>query len=85
MTWELLLAGPAGKALKRMPAADRRRVLAVLDAMEQDPFSGDIVRLKMQPVAWRRRVGDWRILFDIEPQKRRVLVYDVVRRTSTTY
>jgi mRNA-degrading endonuclease RelE of RelBE toxin-antitoxin system len=68
-----------------MPAADRRRVLAVLDAMEQDPFSGDIVRLKMQPVAWRRRVGDWRILFDIEPQKRRVLVYDVVRRTSTTY
>ena len=32
MKWELLLAGPATKALKRMPAADRRRVLAVLDA-----------------------------------------------------
>ena len=58
MKWELLLAGPAGKALKRMPAADRRRVLAALDAMEQDPFSGDIVRLKVQPVAWRRRVGE---------------------------
>ena len=41
MTWELLLAGPAEKALKRMPAADRRHVLAALDAMEQDPFSGD--------------------------------------------
>ena len=85
MTWELLLAGPARKALRRMPAADRRRVLAALDAMEHDPFSGDIVRLRVQPVAWRRRVGDWRILFDIEPEKRRVLVYDVVRRTSTTY
>ena len=85
MTWELLLAGPAEKALKRMPAADRRHVLAALDAMEQNPFSGDIVRLKVQPVAWRRRVGDWRILFDIEPQKRRVLVHDVLRRTSTTY
>jgi mRNA-degrading endonuclease RelE of RelBE toxin-antitoxin system len=68
-----------------MPAADRRRALAVLDAMEQDPFSSDIIRVKGHPVAWRRRVGDWRILFDIEAEKRRVLVYDVVRRTSTTY
>ena len=85
MKWELLLAGPARKALERMPAADRRRVLAALDAMEQNPFSGDIVRLKAQPIAWRRPVGDWRILFDIEPEKRRVIVHDVVRRTSTTY
>ena len=33
MKWELLLAGPARKALDRMPAADRRRVLAALDAV----------------------------------------------------
>ena len=85
MNWELLLAGPATKAFKRMPAADRRRVLAVLDAMEQDPFSGDIVRLTAQPVAWRRRVGDWRILFDVELEQHRVLVHGIVRRTSTTY
>ena len=85
MKWELLLAGPATKALKRMPAADRRRVLAALDAMEQDPFSGDIVRLTAQPVAWRRRVGDWRILFDVELEQHRLLVHDIVRGTSTTY
>lgn len=85
MKWELLLADPARKALERMPAGDRRRVLAALDAMEQDPFSRDIVRLKAQAIAWRRRIGDWRILFDIEPEKRRVLVHAVVRRTSTTY
>ena len=85
MTWELLLAGPARKALERLPAAGRRRVLAALDAMERDPFSGDIVRLKAQPTAWRRRVGDWRILFDVNLEQRLVLVHDIVRRTSTTY
>ncbi len=68
-----------------MAVAERDRVLAALDAMEHDPFSGDIVRLKAQPTAWRRRVGDWRVLFDIEPEKRRVLVHDIVRRTSVTY
>jgi len=53
--------------------------------MERDPFSGDVVRLKAQPTAWRRRVGNWRILFDVEPAQRRVLVHDIARRTSTTY
>ena len=85
MTWELLLAGPATKALKRMPAADRRRAMAALEALEQDPFSGDTVRLTAQPVAWRRRVGNWRILFDVELAHHRVLVHDIARRTSTTY
>lgn len=85
MKWELLLAGPAGRALRRLPLTDRRHVLAALDAMEDDAFSGDIVRLKAQPVAWRRRVGNWRILFDVDLEKRRVLVHDIVRRTSTTY
>jgi mRNA-degrading endonuclease RelE of RelBE toxin-antitoxin system len=85
MKWELLVAGPARRALERIPEADRRRILAALEAMELDPFSGDIVRLKAHPVAWRRRVGDWRILFDVEPDRRRVIVHDVLRRTSTTY
>jgi hypothetical protein len=49
MKWELRLAGPARRALERTPAADRRRILAALEAMEQDPFSGDIVRLTAQP------------------------------------
>ena len=83
--WELILAGPAGKALKRMPASDQSRVLAALDGMEADPFQGDIVRLKAQPTAWRRRVGDWRILFDVDPDRRLVIVHDILRRTSTTY
>jgi len=85
MKWELLLAGPTRKALKRIPAADQRRILAILDAMEQDPFSGDIVRLKAQPVAWRRRVGDWRSFFEVAPEPRQVVIAAIERRTSTTY
>lgn len=85
MKWEQLLAGPARKALKRLPAADQRHILTALDAMEEDPFSGDIVRLKAQPIAWRRRIGNWRILFDVVLEKRQVLIHDIVRRTSTTY
>jgi len=35
--------------------------------------------------AFRRRVGDWRILFDASPERRVIEVADVARRSSTTY
>ncbi len=53
--------------------------------MREDPFGGDIVRLKAQPTAWRRRVGDWRILFDVNTAEQTVDVVAIERRTSTTY
>ncbi len=53
--------------------------------MAQKPFAGDIARLKNQPTAFRRRVGDWRIFFDVYPDRRLVAVSDIQRRTTTTY
>ena len=56
-----------------------------LRSMEIDPFAGDVERLRNQPSAFRRRVGDWRIFFDVEPDKRLVEVTAIERRTTTTY
>jgi mRNA-degrading endonuclease RelE of RelBE toxin-antitoxin system len=33
--------------------------------MQVDPFQGDIKRLKGQSAAWRRRVGSYRIIYDL--------------------
>jgi mRNA-degrading endonuclease RelE of RelBE toxin-antitoxin system len=48
-----------------------------------DPFSGDIKRL--QPPAWRRRVGNHRIFYDLLLEDHVILVTAIKRRTSTTY
>jgi mRNA-degrading endonuclease RelE of RelBE toxin-antitoxin system len=53
--------------------------------MRQDPFAGDVARLKDYPIAYRRRVGSWRILFDVDGDARIVTVQEVARRTSHTY
>ena len=47
--------------------------------------AGDVKALTGYPVAFCRRVGNYRILFDIDPAKREVLIHDVVRRSSTTH
>lgn len=84
MSWTVLATPRARKSLERAPAQDRRRVEAAIEAMRADPLSGDVVKLKDME-AFRRRVGDWRIVFDIDFGARAVRVFDVLRRTSTTY
>ncbi len=41
----VVLAGPARKSLKRIPAGDRTRILAALAEMPENPFQGDIRKL----------------------------------------
>ncbi|MBI4589624.1 MAG: hypothetical protein HY725_12365 [Candidatus Rokubacteria bacterium] len=53
--------------------------------MESDPFGGDVERLRNQPTTFRRRVGDWRIFFDVYREVRVVAVRYIERRTTTTY
>jgi mRNA-degrading endonuclease RelE of RelBE toxin-antitoxin system len=84
MEWTVVLAGPARKSLKRIPAGDRTRILAALGEMQQNPFQGDIC--KLQGLAgFRRRVGDWRIFFELVAERQHVVVTAIERRTSTTY
>jgi mRNA-degrading endonuclease RelE of RelBE toxin-antitoxin system len=85
MSWDVVLAGAARKAVRKAPRGDQDRLLAAVEEMRSHPWSGDIVHLRNEPTAWRRRVGDWRILYDIDSDRHIVLVADVVRRTSTTY
>jgi mRNA-degrading endonuclease RelE of RelBE toxin-antitoxin system len=82
--WTVVLAGPARKSLKRIPAGDKSRILSALAEMQEHPFQGDIRKLQGLP-GFRRRVGNWRILFEVLPEVKRVVVAAIERRTSTTY
>ncbi|MGB0008821.1 MAG: type II toxin-antitoxin system RelE/ParE family toxin [Candidatus Sulfotelmatobacter sp.] len=84
MEWTVVLAGPARKYLKRIPASDKTRILTALAEMQQDPFQGDIRKLQGLP-GFRRRVGNWRVLFEVILERRQVVIAAIERRTSTTY
>jgi mRNA-degrading endonuclease RelE of RelBE toxin-antitoxin system len=52
--------------------------------MEKDPRAGDVRRLGGESIL-RRRVGDWRIFFELDETRRIVFVAQISRRSSTTY
>lgn len=85
MNWRLQIAKSAQKSLANFPTKDQQRILAALELMGTNPFMGDIVRLKGEPKTWRRRVGNYRIFFDVDPIFRIVDIVEITRRTSTTY
>jgi mRNA-degrading endonuclease RelE of RelBE toxin-antitoxin system len=83
MRWTIQIAKRAQKELAKAPAKSRR--LIRVQEMQEDPFSGDIVRLSSERSAWRRRVGSYRIFFDFYPERQHIDVVDISRRTSTIY
>jgi mRNA interferase RelE/StbE len=81
--WRVDVPRSVDRALERLPQVDRERLLSAISAMAQNPFVGDIKKLGRGE--YRRRVGSYRIFFDLHRGKRVVLVSRVERRTSTTY
>jgi mRNA-degrading endonuclease RelE of RelBE toxin-antitoxin system len=84
-TWTVVAGKRAQKVIARAPRHDQERLRTALKEMGSDPFTGDIERLKDERAAFRRRVGDWRVFFDVDPERRVVNVSSVERRTTTTY
>jgi mRNA interferase RelE/StbE len=85
MAWTLRIAKRAEKELEKIPVNDRTRIAAALVEMQADPLRGDIARLQNQPATWRRRVGNYRILFDVHTKAVLVDILRIKRRPSATY
>lgn len=85
MNWTVIVAEAAQKQLARFPAKDQSKIAAVLLAMANSPFSGDIIKLEGERNRWRRRVGHYRIFFSVDKTAKLIAICAVLRRTSTTY
>lgn len=85
MTWGLVITKPAGRSLRDIGRPDIVRIDAAFEKMRTDPYSGDIKFLKGTNRTLRRRVGAYRILFEIRSDQRLIVVLAVTRRSSNTY
>lgn len=60
-----------------MKARDRNRVLSKIEGLEND-LAGDVKRLTNFTPEYRLRVGDYRVLFELEAE--RVIIYRIKHR-----
>lgn len=85
MTWRIVIDSEVRKKLLRIPRKDAERVEEALDQLEDNPFGGDAQKMGGQENTWRRRVGSYRLFYDIFVFEKTILVFNLKRRGSKTY
>ena len=85
MTWNLVLTKPATRDLRDVPRSDVEHINDAFEDMRSDPYDGDVKFLKGTNRTLRRRVGDWRVLYEVHAERHLVVILGVSRRSSNTY
>lgn len=85
MSWTLNIAKPAQKKLARLLPKDQEKIRVALESLHNDPYKAGIKPLKKYLIGWDKRVGNWRILFDLYHDREHIDIVAIERRTTTTY
>lgn len=81
MTYAVLLASRAGRELKDLPKDAIHRIDQAISSLSANPRPTGCKKLRSKtPEGWRVRVGDYRILYQIDDAAKRVLVYRIGHR-----
>ncbi len=79
--YEIILSKQSKGYYKKLPIVGARRLDRALLLLEKDPFrGGDIKLLTAKPKRFRLRVGDLRVIYQIDARNRLVLISTILPR-----
>lgn len=79
--YEVRLSRRAQRYYERVPPDMVRRLDRCFAALQENPFAGgDIKPLKGEPGTYRARVGDLRVVYDVNRRARIVVVHLILPR-----
>ena len=77
---------PAGRRdLKKLPARHANRIRAAILSLQGGPRPRGSRKIVGDPHAYRIRIGDFRVIYDVHDQESVVRVQRIIRRSETTY
>ena len=80
MSYTVSLRPAAERNRRRIPEDIRKRINRRLLSLEQDPRPPGVEKLRGRPNSWRIRVGEYRVLYEIEEATNRVIVFRIDHR-----
>jgi mRNA interferase RelE/StbE len=72
------------KDFRKIPQKILSRILKVIEGLEQDPFPSQAAKLTDTDRFYRLRVGDYRVIYEVEAEARTIIVH-YVRHRSEVY
>lgn len=77
--WRVEVEPRAKKDLTRLDVPMRRRIVKGVRKLAEDPHGGALRKLAGRP-GYRLRVGEWRVLLELDPETPTIIVKRVLPR-----
>jgi len=84
-SWKIRIRNKVLKELEKFPSRDRERILDSAMKLISNPYAGDVEKMKGEENTWRKRIGSYRIFYEIMILDKVIFIFHVERRTSKTY
>lgn len=65
MTYAVEFTAAAARQLRKLDRPVRLRLVAAIDGLAEDPRPAGATKLVGEQTAWRIRVGDYRVIYDV--------------------
>ncbi len=79
MSYKVRFHPKAAKELSALDTPTQPRILAAIETIQTDPFKHVLVQLKGEKVR-RIRVGDYRVIYEVDEAKSMITVFRVAHR-----
>ena len=80
MAYAVALSGRAEKELTALPARTQTRIVTALRKLAANPHQASGVKKLAGPAAYRLRVGDYRVIYQLQDDRLLVLVVRIGHR-----
>ncbi|WP_100449098.1 type II toxin-antitoxin system RelE family toxin [Glycomyces xiaoerkulensis] len=80
--YRIVVSDDAEKQLRKLDKPVQKRVMLAIGRLEEDPRPAGAKKLKARENRWRIRVGDRRVVYEIEDDRLVVLVIAIGHRSD---
>ena len=80
MSYRIEIKRSAAKALKKIPKASRKRIVEKIDSLAESPPNPDTTKMKGNNPFHKVRIGDYRIVYEIQEDVLVILVVKIGHR-----
>ncbi len=79
--YDVFLSRTSAKASQSLPAAQKEKLRRAFSLMKENPFSFPYKKIRGEPHLYRIRIGNFRVLYEIDEPNRRIMVLKIERRS----
>ena len=80
MSYKVILKPSVVKELKAIPKRDHRRITIAIELLSENPFPNNARKIAGHTNDYRVRVGDWRIIYEVQNNKLIIFVLRIGHR-----